>query len=246
MQTLNDKLFNLSDPKMSMHEDVRNKLVDITNTFIDELREEGLTIYPADVRLVGSNAGFDYTSHSDIDLHIIVNSELYSCDVPVLQAALNLSRKQFNDQYNISVKGIKVEIYVEDIKSASISNGIYSILQNRWIKFPQEEKPFSDYITPEIKEKAYRWQILIQQVLEADPQHSSVRCEEVLTDAEHLLNRLYLMRKSGLESGGRLSEGNLIFKQVRNSGMLDALKEKLAQIKSFSLTLESLRRSYDG
>ena len=51
------------------------------------------------------------------------------------------------------------------------------------------------------------------------------------------------MRKTGLEVGGRLSDGNLIFKEVRNSGMLDALKEKRNELKSFALTLEALRRN---
>ena len=32
--------------------------------------------------------------------------------------------------------GIGVELYVEDINTSSVSNGIYSVSQNRWIKEP--------------------------------------------------------------------------------------------------------------
>ena len=242
MQTLNSKLFDTRDPKLRLHEDVRNKLIEIANTFLEDVRDQGILIYPADIRIVGSNAGYDYTPYSDIDLHIVVNSEFYSCDPKILQTALNLFRFQFNDQYNITVKGIEVEVYAEDIKSATVSNGIYSIIQNRWIKYPQPEVDMSEYITPEIKDKASQWTSLIEEVIELAPSES-LSAEDDLQRCEHLINRLYLMRKTGLETDGRLSEGNLIFKQVRNSGMLDALKAKRIQLKSFALTLESLRRS---
>lgn len=242
MQTLNSKLFNLEDKKLRLHSDVRNKLIEIANAFLEDLREQNIHIYPADIRLVGSNAGFDFTQHSDIDLHLVVDFELFSEDALLLQTALNISRLKFNDQYNITVRGIEVEVYAEDIKSATVSNGIYSIIQNRWIKYPQPEVDMSEYITPEIKDKASQWIALIEEVLELDPKES-LSAENDLQRCEYLINRLYLMRKTGLETDGRLSEGNLIFKQVRNSGMLDALKAKRLELKSFALTLESLRRS---
>lgn len=247
MQVLNDKLFNLADDKLRLHEDVRNKLIDIANAFLDELRYNDVNVYPADIRLVGSNAGFDYTLHSDVDLHIVVNFDLFSEDSTLLQNTLNISRLKFNDQYNISVKGIEVEVYVEDIKSATISNGIYSIMQNRWIKFPENDSENMEaYITSDIEDKSRQWEVIIQKVLESDPATSTVPdkyAEDALKQCDHIISRLYLMRKTGLETGGRLSAGNLIFKQVRNSGMLDALKNKRAELLSFSLTLESLRRN---
>ena len=242
MQTLNTKLFDISDSKLRLHTDIRNKLIEISNAFLEDLREQNINIYPADIRLVGSNAGFDFTPHSDIDLHLVIDFEMYSQDALLLQTALNISRLKFNDQYNIRVKGIEVEIYAEDIKSATVSNGIYSIIQNRWIKFPEPEEDMSKYITSEIKDKTSQWIKLIEEVLELSPSSDSVAKID-LEKCEHLINRLYLMRKTGLEIGGRLSDGNLIFKEVRNSGMLDALKSKRDELKSFALTLESLRRS---
>lgn len=242
MQTLNSKLFNLEDNKLRLHTDIRNKLIEIANAFLEDLREQDINIYPADIRLVGSNAGFDFTSYSDIDLHLVVDFEMYSQDALLLQTALNISRLKFNDQYNITVKGIEVEIYAEDIKSATVSNGIYSVIQDRWIKFPEPEADMSEYITPEIKDKTSQWVSLIQAVLDLSPENDSAAKVD-LEKCEHLINRLYLMRKTGLEVGGRLSDGNLIFKEVRNSGMLDALKEKRNELKSFALTLEALRRN---
>ena len=242
MQELNYKLYNKEDEQLRLHKNVRERLIEIANAFLDDLREQNINIYPADIRLVGSNAGFDFTPHSDIDLHLVVDFDLYSQDPAILQSALNICRQRFNDQYNITVKGINVEIYAEDIHSANISNGIYSIIQNRWIKFPEEESEMAEYITPEIKEKANRWVELIQAAI--DKTAASESEAEVFTlECEHLINRLYLMRKTGLETGGRLSAGNLIFKQVRNSGMLDAVKAKRNEYRAQALTLESLRRA---
>lgn len=241
MQTLNTKLFNVADEKLRLHTDVRNKLIDIANAFLGDLREQSVNIYPADIRLVGSNAGFDYTQYSDIDLHLVMDFSLYADDMSLIQSTLNIFRMKFNGQYDITVKGINVELYAEDIHSGTVSNGIYSILQNRWIKFPQEEPCLEELITDDIKQRAQLWVELIQKALDSDANDIS-KASYYLEECEHLLNRLYMMRKNGLEVSGRLSEGNLIFKTVRNSGMLDALKRKRDEFKSASLTLESLKR----
>ena len=58
----------------------------------------------------------------------------------ILQVALNREKAAFNDYYDISVKGVEVELYVEDINSGTMSNGIYSLFTNKWIKFPKPIK----------------------------------------------------------------------------------------------------------
>ena len=42
-----------------------------------------------------------------------------------------------NADYDISIRGVDVEIYVEDIRSTAISNGVYSLYEDRWIRFPK-------------------------------------------------------------------------------------------------------------
>ena len=51
---------------------------------------------------------------------------------------------------------------------------------------------------------------------------------------------LYMMRKNGLATGGRFSIGNLVFKELRNLGLLDALKDKRLDLESKQLSLECL------
>jgi hypothetical protein len=87
---------------------------------------------------VGSNASYNYSNNSDIDVHIIVNNEDISCDKNLLNILYNYMKSDFNKNYNIKVKGLDVEVYIEDINTTSITNGIYSILHNEWVKFPEE------------------------------------------------------------------------------------------------------------
>ena len=37
------------------------------------------------------------------------------------------------------MKGINVEVYVEDVKANTMSNGIYSLFKDEWIKKPSKE-----------------------------------------------------------------------------------------------------------
>ena len=46
-----------------------------------------------------------------------------------------------------------------------------------------------------------------------------------------------MLRKNGLAQNGEFSKGNLVFKEIRNLGLLDKLKDKLLNLKSNNLSL---------
>ena len=74
--TLNSKLFDLETSKLKP--EVLEKLLQISEEFLKSI--DPLTLSIADIRLVGSNASFNYNEQSDIDLHIIVNFDLNYID----------------------------------------------------------------------------------------------------------------------------------------------------------------------
>lgn len=237
MNTLNPKLFHEgNDGTYIINEGIIDNLNTITQSFTNYLSEQGVELSIADVRIVGSNAGFDYTDKSDIDLHIVADFEATSCDTATLQILLNSERRSFNTTYTPSVKGIPVELYVEDIKAGTESNGIYSILQNRWIKYPVREydnqidtNKYNDNVNQFIN-------IIVKTIATRD-----------LQQIQHLLNRIYMMRKNGIEAGGRNSGGNVVFKQLRNLGYIKQLQSARDELISNQLTFESLsRRSNNG
>ena len=224
------ELHNELNPKLwdgnKLRPEVEDKIEDIIDQFIIELQENEIPIKILDVRLVGSNASFNYTENSDLDIHIIANFEDTSCDVPVLNLLYNFFKKNFNDKYTISIHGVPIELYVEDVNSSAVSNGVYSIFGRKWIKFPEPiEVPDID-ITDIFAPYEERYNEIME--------HKDVEA------ASSLIDDLYLLRKDSISTDGEYGEGNLVFKEFRNKGYLDNLKQLLVDETSKELSLESL------
>ena len=219
---LNPKLWENNQ----LRPEVEEKLDDIIDQFILELQNNDIPIKVLDARLVGSNASFNYTDSSDLDVHIVANFADTSCDVPVLNLLYNYFKKNFNDKYEISIHGVPVELYIEDINSSAVSNGIYSLYKREWIKFPEPiEIPDVDITDIFNKYKEKYQEIVKNQDAEA---------------ASDLIDELYLLRKDSISTDGEYGEGNLVFKEFRNKGHLDNLKQLLVDETSKELSLESL------
>ena len=112
---------------------IRDKIVQIVDAFL-EYAEVSINI--ADIRLVGSNASYNYNEYSDLDIHIVTDLSKIADPETIARLYFDSIKKNFKDSYDIKIKGIDVELYVEDINTSSVSNGIYSVSQNRWIKEP--------------------------------------------------------------------------------------------------------------
>lgn len=222
---------NMLNPKIWDHNklksDVKDKILEIVDEFINFIE---VPLVPVDIYIVGSNASFNYNHNSDLDIHIISNFSVYESSEELVQILMNLERSKFNEEYDIKIKGIDAEIYVEDINSSSVSNGIYSVYRNMWIKFPEVLKDLHN--NEEVKElfnelmKKINVAILTNNVEELD----------------NILNELYLMRKESLMLDGELGTGNLAFKMLRNEGIIDDIRNKLLDLKSNKLSLESVIR----
>ena len=223
---LNSKLFNEYDELKS---NIRDALLDVAYQFIEDVKEDTEIDVPiSDIILVGSNASYNYTEYSDIDIHIVTDlSRISRCDPELAGKLMNSERYIFNQNYDIEIQDIEAEVYVEDINSNTISNGIYSILDNEWIKYPKIEDNSIDY---DIEEDPYYLNIIddIKELLE----YSDLTSEDI----ENTIDNIYLMRKYSLAKEGEYGIGNLIFKQIRNIGLLDKLKDKLYELRSDELS----------
>lgn len=221
------ELHNELNPKLwennKLRSDVKNKVINIINEFKNYI---DIPINIIDIQLVGSNCNYNYTKYSDLDIHMIINFEELSDNVDLMQTLFNAEKTNFNKDYDITINGVYCEIYVEDVRTSAVSNGVYSVLQDCWIIFPKK----ADNITiPNYQELLIQYKILVNNVL-----------EDTNTDEEqisNLINKLYLLRKNGLAQNGEFSKGNLVFKEIRNLGLLDKLKDKLLKLKSNELSL---------
>ena len=214
---LNPKLW---DENNNLRPEVYDKMVDIYEEFI---RFIDIPLNIVDVEIVGSNASYNYNENSDIDLHVIVNSEVNYVDKEILRLFYNSKKGSFNDNYDLSIEGIPVELYIEDVKDGNATNGRFSILKNEWVMFP---KPIT-YEIPDITNTLNTW-------LENASNLIAGTDEQGIQD---FINEIYMMRKLGLAEDGEASVGNLVFKELRNMNILGDLKDRYYELKSADLSL---------
>lgn len=204
----------------TLKSEVYDKLVEIYEEFI---RFIDIPLNIVDVEVVGSNASYNYNDNSDIDLHIIVNSEMNYMDKEMLRVFYNSKKGSFNDDYDLTLNGVPVELYIEDVSDGNATNGRFSILKNEWVKFPE---PIT-YEIPDITDTLNEY-IETATNLIADDDGQAIL---------DFINDLYMMRKLGLAEDGEASVGNLVFKELRNMNILSDLKDRYYELKSDELSL---------
>lgn len=231
-EELNPRLF---DKNNKLKPKVREKALAVADELMRMLEEREIKLVVKDLIITGSNASYNYTKDSDVDLHLVADtSGLEDPDglYPIIYQAI---KSAFNNKYDIEFYGIPVEVYIESTDTPLVSNGIYSVLNDYWIKEPVAvEIPEVDMgaIQKIIKPWEERYQSLV----------SEVKSGKITTEAEidSFINDLYAERDKGLKIG-EYTEGNLLFKEIRNKGYLDKLKELRDEVVSQRLTLENLQ-----
>ena len=202
-----------------MKSDVRYKLMQIALEFIKFIDIEQLRL--KDVIVTGSNASYNYTKYSDIDLHIVTK---ISNDV--LKQLYDAKKGLWNEQHNIKIKGFDVELYVQDADEPHVSSGMYSILNDSWIKHPEPVKPKINDISVEKKYEQY---------------HNNIKSAIENKDIDKLKkikDDIKKMRQAGLKTAGEFSAENLAFKMLRNLGDMERLMNAIAALRDTELSLK--------
>lgn len=226
---LNPKLWN-SD--QTLKPQVLEHLINVANQFIENvpISEEAVS----DIVLTGSNANFNWTATSDLDVHILLNanyfSEKGSCELFSVEDVIQTKKTLWNDKHHISIFGIPVEVYATTLTENIVNNaGVYSLLKQQWISEPKKEQVSID--SGQVQAKSDEISVEINNII-------NTHCTD-LNLVEDLLDRITKMRQSGLQSGGEYSIENLAFKSLRNSGDLDKIRNYYESIQDEELSLES-------
>jgi len=207
-------------PTLKMREDVRKRLLQISDDFIDSL---GVEFFIHDIVLTGSLANYNWSEYSDVDLHVLIDLDELDKDNKKDSIALHSIMKEFfdakknvwNEKHNIKIKGLDVELYVQDVNEPHISSGVYSVLNDDWIIQPKKETPNID--DRKILDKGEEFAKKIDGLVNSDEK------ENVLLKIEDLRKKIKKFRQSGLESGGEYSYENLTFKLLRRNGYIKKL-----------------------
>lgn len=222
--TLNPKLWDGDRLKQGLTE----KFIRTAKAFYDFL-EVPENVRILDILLIGSNANYNWTKSSDIDLHVVIDYQAVDSNLHLVKNYMMAKKSIWNNNYPLKYKGMDVELYAQDWNARLHSSvGQYSVMRDKWIKKPSAETVSID--DEMIEAKAAPIEYEIKKLKESDP-----HIEHKIKD---ILQRLYKMRQTGLEAEGEYSVENLAFKKLRSHGLIARIKELNDTIKFSQLQFE--------
>lgn len=126
----------------------------------------------------------------------------------------------------------------ENIAPKIKSNGIYSVMYNKWIKEPvQSDIP--DINQEEFEKVFKKWEDkyfdFVTDILNKNKEVSADSIYDFIED-------IYDLRKESMEKDGEYGIGNLVFKEMRNLGYLDQLRDLKNKLQNKELSLEGLNK----
>jgi hypothetical protein len=219
---LNPKLWHNGELDL----EVSTKLQDIAEAFEKFI---GIDLPVIDYTITGSNANYTWTEHSDLDLHLIVKGTVTDAE----RELYNAKKALWAEQHTITVRGLPVECYVQGEQEEHHSTGVFSIAKDQWLVEPKKIKPEVDDSAVERKKDS-----MIHDI-------ETALLSRDLERIRRVKERITEMRKAGLDRAGEWSVENLVFKILRNLGLIDQIAEKIRELEDTELSLEQQTNSLD-
>jgi hypothetical protein len=209
--------------------EIRERLLKVANLFIEYLDTD---LFIQDIIFVGSLVGYNWSEFSDFDIHILIDLN-ESENKKLTEELFRLKKTVFNAAHDIRIKGYETELFVQDSNEKNSIEGIYSILNNEWLKKPKKENFKVD--KKGLLSKANQWMDIIDGVLENAE-------DEDIDDAVKLVKKyrekLRKYRTCGLQKEGEYSYENLVFKFLRRNGYISKLENFKNEFVDKKLSLE--------
>lgn len=198
---------------------VREKLIEIARAFEEFV---GVDLPVEDYTITGSNANYMWTQYSDLDLHLIIPGTPDDAS----RELFNAKKALWAEEHNITVKGLPVEVYVQGADEPHHSTGVFSLSKDDWLVVPKKVKPKIDDAAIQAKKSAL--------VHDAE----TALLSKDLNKLRAVKEKITKMRKAGLERAGEWSTENLVFKVLRNLGLIDQIAERIRELEDAELSLE--------
>lgn len=222
------KDFIKQDSTLELHKNLNSKFWDNNNKLEPEIRKKLISLamywadyakipqkYIKDIIFTGGNANYNYTSTSDIDIHLLINKDKLDCKDFIDEYILD-KKNLWSTNHDIKIKGYPVELFAQDKDQPTPADqGVYSLLNNSWITKPKKE-----FVN--VKSKSFK--LKLKHFIELINFFINNKVKD-LDAIQKLKDRIRLYRSAGLKAKGEYSFENLIFKELRNLGYIDKLGE---------------------
>jgi hypothetical protein len=195
-----------------LNKEIKEKLIQVANDFY---KDTELTAPIVDILFVGSLANYNWSKFSDFDLHLVINFKNVDPNVELVEKYVTQLKAAWNKNHNIHINGYNVEVFIQDISKKNRSSGVYSLVANNWVSKPKYEN-----FTVDVELVQNKYNDAVYKI------NSAIK-ESNLELLKNTLKDVYDMRQSGLDTGGELSNENIVFKLLRNRGHLDRLKDAI-------------------
>lgn len=203
---------------------IRWRLLQIAEDFWDSV--EIKFTEPIDVIITGSIANYNWSSFSDIDLHLVVDFTKIDERKDFIKSFMDAKKNIWNDMHDeLTLAGFNVELYVQDLSDTIDATGIYSLYKNKWLRKPSR----SVFLTKDVDDDDVRKMAanLINSIDELEDQYLSEMDVDDLQNVSVRVNELYDkirdIRKRYLDKDGEFSLGDKVYKVLRRSGYLEKL-----------------------
>ena len=203
---------------------IRWRLLQIAEDFWDSV--EIKFTEPIDVIITGSIANYNWSSFSDIDLHLVVDFTKIDERKDFIKSFMDAKKNIWNDMHDeLNIAGFNVELYVQDLSDTIDATGIYSLYKNKWLRKPSR----SVFLTKDVDDDDVRKMAanLINSIDELEDQYLSEMDVDDLQNISERVNELYDkirdIRKKYLDKDGEFSLGDKVYKVLRRSGYLEKL-----------------------
>lgn len=219
-KTLAPKIWNDFD----LNPKVRLKLLDIADDFWNFVN---LTwVKRKGIYLTGSICNFNWSKHSDIDMHIVVDFSDVDDREDFVQDYFNAKKNEWNNEHSkLNIYGFQVELYVENVNAETESGGIYDLEKNSWVKKPNSDNIKSiglDKYT--IKDKSAELMTMVDDLFDKfKVTDDDAELRAIGNEASDILDDIKKMRKIGLKRGGESDQFNIVYKVLRRTGYIDKL-----------------------
>jgi len=211
---------------------VRLQLMQIADDFWKDIDIKW--VEPEDAYLTGSICNFNWSSYSDIDLHLVVDFGKVSEKKEFVKMLFDSKKSEWNKAHeDLNVFGFGVETYIQDVDETVESGGIYSLYKNQWIKEPEqgELEDLDNKESNSVRDTAASYINKIDELSdEYEEATEAPQFESLLTRANALYKEIKDKRKEALAKDGEMAVLNIVFKVLRRSGHMGRLIKLRSEI----------------